>query len=127
LEKIIQFIRDWFRYLTAKQKRQIAVGCTVVFAVILTLSVLLSLNGAKSDENHADSERLTVFSPIPADELFLPDEPDYLPEVILGREQRTVWTEEDAAEYWQDPLRGGEEKWRNEIEEAVDEFLEHIP
>ncbi|MCL2197024.1 MAG: hypothetical protein FWB77_05360 [Treponema sp.] len=127
MEKIIQFIRDWFRYLTAKQKRQIAVGCTVVFAVILTLSVLLSLNGAKSDENHADSERLTVFSPIPADELFLPDEPDYLPEVILGREQRTVWTEEDAAEYWQDPLRGGEEKWRNEIEEAVDEFLEHIP
>ena len=127
MEKIIQFIKDWFKKLTSGQKRQMAIVCAVVFAAVLTLAVLLSMNGAKGDDDQTDPERLTVLTPISAEELFLPDEPDYLPEVLLGRERRTSWTAEDAAEYWQDPLRGGEEKWRNKIEEAIDEFLEHVP
>ncbi|MCL2212081.1 MAG: hypothetical protein FWB95_09190 [Treponema sp.] len=127
MEKIIQFIDDWFHNLNAGQKRRLAIVSTVVFTGILTLSVLLSLSKAGKGDARNDSERLTVFAPIPAEELFLPDEPDYIPKVILEREQRSFWTEEDAAEYWQDPLRGGEEKWRQKIEEAADELLENVP
>jgi len=127
LEKIIQFIKDWFQRLTGGQKRQLAIICTVVFTSILTLSVLLSIRGSGRDENYTDSQRLTVFAPIPAEELFLPDEPDYVPDILLERGQRTSWTEENAAEFWQDPLRAGEEQWRNNIEEAIDEFLENVP
>jgi hypothetical protein len=47
--------------------------------------------------------------------------------VLFDRDRRTSWTEQDAAEYWQDPLRNGEEPWREKIETAVDEFLERIP
>jgi len=127
MRKIIQFIKDWFFLLVAGQKRRLAVICTVVFAVILTLSVIISLSGAEKDKERGGAERLTVLTPIPAEDLFYPDEPDYVPDVILEREKRTAWTEEDAAEYWQDPLRGGEEKWREKIEESIDEFLEHVP
>lgn len=64
---------------------------------------------------------------IPPEELFLPDEPDFVPGVLLGRERRTSWTAEDAALYWQDPLKNGEERWRERLEEAVDEVLERVP
>jgi len=85
------------------------------------------MRGSGEDEIYKEGERLRFISPIPPEELFLPDEPDYLPGVILGREQRSSWTEEDAAEYWQDPLRHGEEQWRVNIEAAIDEFLERVP
>ena len=64
---------------------------------------------------------------IPADELFLPDEPDFVPGVLLGREQRAAWTAEDAALHWQDPLRNGEQEWRDRIEKTIDEIMESVP
>ncbi|MDR1251993.1 MAG: hypothetical protein LBK62_07475 [Treponema sp.] len=64
---------------------------------------------------------------IPPEELFLPDEPDFIPGVLLERERRTSWTAEDAAPYWQDPLRNGEEQWRERLEAAIDELLERVP
>jgi hypothetical protein len=59
--------------------------------------------------------------------LFLPDEPDFIPGVMLGREQRTVWTAGDAESLWQDPLKNGEEPWRNRIEDAIDAIMESVP
>jgi hypothetical protein len=66
-------------------------------------------------------------APIPPEELFLPDEPDFLPGVIPERERRDLWTAEDAEPYWYNPLERGEEEWRNRIRAALDEFLEHVP
>jgi len=64
---------------------------------------------------------------IPPDDLFLPSEPDFIPGVMLEREQRTVWTAADAAPLWQDPLKNGEEPWRNRIEKTIDEIMESVP
>jgi hypothetical protein len=64
---------------------------------------------------------------IPPEELFLPDEPDFLPGVLLERERREAWTGEDAAPYWQDPLKYGEEPWREQVESAIDDLLERAP
>ncbi|MCL2179637.1 MAG: hypothetical protein FWB83_00770 [Treponema sp.] len=72
-------------------------------------------------------EQTKVFSRISPDEIFIPDEPDYLPGVLLERNRRSVWTEEDASVFWQDPLVNGEEPWREKIEAVIDEFLERIP
>ena len=127
MEKLIQIIQDWFQKLTAEQKRLIALVCTIVFAGILTIAVLMSMNSPDKEDYQAGPEGINIISPIHAEELFLPDEPDYIPGVLLGREQRTNWTEDDAAEHWQDPLRFGEEQWREKIETAIDEFLERVP
>ena len=64
---------------------------------------------------------------IPPDELFLPAEPDFVPGVMLERDRRTAWTAEDAAPLWQDPLKNGEQEWRDRIEKTIDEILESVP
>ncbi|MDR3191450.1 MAG: hypothetical protein LBT87_00110 [Treponema sp.] len=77
--------------------------------------------------NSGEPDGLTRDAPIPPEELFLPDEPDFLPGVIPERERRDIWTAEDAEPYWYNPLEGGEETWRNRIRSALDEFLERVP
>lgn len=127
IEKIIRFFHDGFKNLTDERKRQVILICTVVFAALLTLSVLLSLKKPEKMERTSDQTSLNIKIPIPPDDIFLPDEPDFVPGVILERERRTVWTEKDAEEYWQDPLKEGEEQWREKIEGEIDKYLERVP
>jgi hypothetical protein len=65
--------------------------------------------------------------PIAPEDLFLPDEPDALPEFIPARPQRETWTAADAAEYWTDPLAGKEALWRERFGRAAAELLEAVP
>jgi hypothetical protein len=127
LKKIFQFIKEWFQKLTAEQKRQFAVVCTVIFVALLTLSVIIPMISSGKNEKLTEPDRIIFSVPIPAEELFLPEEPDYVPGVLLEREQRLNWTDEDASAYWQDPLKYGEEQWREKIEASIDEFLERVP
>ena len=131
MEKFYQLIIDWFQKLSAGQKSRLVIICTVVFAAALTLAVIISINtngGEKKEKaDKAKPREPVVTVPIPAEELFLPDEPDYVPGVLLEREQRAKWTDEDASEYWQDPLKYGEEQWREKIEASIDKFMEQIP
>jgi hypothetical protein len=128
LKKIVQFIKEWFKNLTAEQKRQLIIICTVIFVVLLTLSVIIPMIGSgTTEEKLTEPDRMFISVPIPGEELFLPDEPDYIPGVLLERERRLSWTDEDASEHWQDPLKYGEEQWREKIEASIDEFLERVP
>jgi hypothetical protein len=63
---------------------------------------------------------------IPPEDLFLPDEPDFLPGVMLEREQRESWTADDAAPWWIDPLKNGEQQWRDNIRRTVDIIMESV-
>jgi hypothetical protein len=64
---------------------------------------------------------------IPPEDLFLPDEPDFIPGVMPEREQREKWSADDAAPWWYDPLRSGEQQWRDKIEKTVDIIMENVP
>jgi len=126
-EKITVFFHEWIDKLTDKQKRRLILICTGAFAVVLTFSVIVSMVNRMEKKLPQGPERTKIIVVIPADELFLPEEPDFLPGVLLDRERRASWSEQDALEYWQDPLREGEEKWRENIEAAIDELLERVP
>jgi len=126
-EQIIQAVKDWLRRLSDEQRKRLALICTAVFAVILTISVLMSIERPEKEEKLPVSELFNRNIPVPAEELFLPGEPDYIPGVILERDKRSSWTEEDAKEFWQDPLRYGEEQWREKIEGAINEYMERVP
>jgi hypothetical protein len=65
--------------------------------------------------------------PIAPEDLFLPEEPDALPEFIPARKRRETWTAGDAAEYWTDPLAGKEALWRDRFGAAAAELLEAVP
>jgi len=127
LKEYIQLVKNWFPKSIIKQKKVFTVSGIAVFAAVLAIFVLSSMGSSDGTRHFPESESVTIYSPIPAQELFLPDEPDFIPGVLLQREQRTHWSEQDAAEYWQDPLRFGEEAWRERIEAAIDELLERVP
>ena len=121
------FIKSWFEKLSGDERKRLVLLCTAGFCVLLTLAVLLSMRGSGSEKLPSEPERIRLNVAIPAEELFLPDEPDFLPGVLLERERRSSWSEEDAMEYWQNPLVSGEEQWREKIEASVNEFLERVP
>jgi hypothetical protein len=125
--QIIAFVKDFFSGLTAEQKRQLVIIFTVFFAAFLTFFVIISLINPKSEDLPSGPERINILSPIPAEDIFMPDEPDYIPGVILERQQRSIWSMDDASVFWRDPLMFGEEQWREKIEEAVNELMERVP
>ena len=103
----------------------LAIGIPVVLALFITGVSLMSHD---KPVNPADLQASSVTARrIPAEELFLPDEPDFVPGVILEREKRTQWTASQAMPWWQDPLKDGEQEWRDQIEKTVDEIMEGVP
>jgi len=102
------------------------------FAVLVLVFAGIPLLTRDKPEKQRPSAPMVKEAPakqglIPPDELFLPDEPDFIPGVMLERERRTSWTDADAASLWQDPLKNGEEPWRNRIERTIDEIMESVP
>jgi len=102
-----------------------AVGIPVILVLFIAGVSLLSKDASVKKEPLPASS-VTVRR-IPAEDLFLPDEPDFVPGVILEREKRTQWTDDDAMAWWQDPLKDGEQEWRDQIERTVDEIMEGVP
>jgi hypothetical protein len=102
----------------------------LVLALVILLAALIPASRGPADTRAmGPSAEAGMFKPAPIspDELFLPDEPDFLPGVILEREQRDSWTVEDAEPYWYNPLEQGEEAWRERVEQVIDELLERVP
>jgi len=59
------------------------------------------------------------------EELFIPAEPDFVPEFIFEREKRRFWSLEDIRPYWKAP--DSNDRWTEEIKSAVDKLMEGIP
>jgi malate synthase len=126
--------------LPQDRRRRVVLAAAVSFAVLLVIiagSALVSKNRNEqriastgnnaSGRSASDRPGAPQRAIIPPDEIFLPDEPDFVPGVLLERERRVVWTEEDAAPFWQDPLIDGEQQWRDRIEKTIDEIMENVP
>lgn len=108
-----------------KQTLLIGMGVVVLVLTICLIAVLVRPNNEASLSNRvSDTGRPPL---IPSEELFLPEEPDFLPEILLDRKQREAWTDDDASLYWRDPLNLGEELWQDEVKSVIDKFLEGIP
>jgi hypothetical protein len=112
----------------------IGLGLALFLLLAAALVMVFASNARPTEDREreppwrsGDPGGLTRDAPIPPEELFLPDEPDFLPGVILERERRDLWTAEDAEPYWYNPLEKGEELWRDRIRTVLDELLEHIP
>ncbi|MDR2953245.1 MAG: hypothetical protein LBU82_08395 [Treponema sp.] len=120
------FLSGGIQKLIPWKKRLITFICGAC-GLAAAVGIGASLAGSAGKEDPSVQSEASFQFAIPSEEIFLPDEPDFIPGVLLGRERRTAWNSQDAAAFWQDPLKEGEEKWREKIETAVDEFLERIP
>jgi hypothetical protein len=93
--------------------------------LIIILALILPRGSARAGEGPAAVNFGPA--PIPREDLFLREEPDFLPPVILERERRDAWTGDDAAPFWYNPLEDGEELWREQVEKVIDDLLERVP
>lgn len=124
-EKISELLQN----LSPRQRRFIIIYCGGAAALVLFLVVLLwAMAHNRGSAPSGGRELSEALGPrtIPPEELFLPEEPDFLPEVLLDREP-APWTTEDVRPFWTDPREGGSELWQERIKGVIDELLENIP
>jgi len=130
----LQKAAEWGKRLMERlppEKRKpilmVSVGACAVLALVIAGIPLLTRDKPDERKPAAAKNAPARQGIIPPDDLFLPDEPDFIPGVMLEREQRTAWTAADIAPLWQDPLKNGEEPWRNRVEKTIDEIMESVP
>jgi hypothetical protein len=99
-----------------------SLGGLVFLCIILTIIAL-----AGSGKRSGNSQAAITTSGIPADELFYPAEPDFLPPLLFERQPSQPWTEEELRAFWTDPGPGYEDKWRETAEMVIDKILEGVP
>jgi hypothetical protein len=104
-----------------------AAGAAALVLLIVVGALILSKGKTAVQDAPAVRTETVRQGVIPSEDLFLPDEPDFLPDIILERERREEWTDEDAMPFWQNPLKDGEEQWRDHIEKTIDEIMETVP
>jgi hypothetical protein len=103
-------------------------GCV---AIVLCLLAILMITGRETGQKLVPVQKTVQLETrktvtIPPEELFLPDEPDFLPTVILEREPRK-WSAEDALPFWTNPLENNPSQWQNDIKSVVDGIMERVP
>ena len=121
-EKILSF-SDKILEMIPEEKKRIYIfvpGALIFFAICL---IIISLATGKS----APSNQVAVSGPvIPAEELFYPAEPDFLPALLLEEPIRE-WTMETVLPFWQDPGLNHEEQWREAARAVIDKLMEGVP
>jgi hypothetical protein len=125
--KTVSRFAERLRALPPEKQRALVIGLGALLAVLALGSALMlaAVNrpGPVPGGTGGAPERIVI----PPEELFLPGEPDFVPPILLDREPEKPWTGEDARPYWRDPLKRGEEPWRERIESVIDEMLERVP
>jgi hypothetical protein len=122
IDRIREFLQE---KIPGTKERIILICCAAVIIMLVLLGIARMANRSPDKARTApDNQARIIIAP---EELFIPEEPDFIPGVLLEREQRTSWTVDDTEQYWQDPLKDGEEPWRESIENEIDKLMERIP
>jgi hypothetical protein len=95
--------------------------------VILGMMVMLTRNNRARRTPDSESTAELFRMELPPEELFLDDEPDFLPELLPERERRDVWTADDIRPYWTDPENEDAEVYEEMMGAVVDGIMERLP
>jgi hypothetical protein len=123
-DKLREAFADFAELIRSHIRTTLLIAAAVLF-VILVL-IVLSVWQPAPEKKLPDTEPAPDYA-LPLEDFFLPYEPDFVPGVLLEREPRDSWTEEDARPFWTDPMDGNEELWRKRIESGIDVLLEQVP
>jgi len=121
---------DWFRRsfgpdsVPEGKRRVMLFGIGGFSALFLILIIaILALNTGRPKESSARD--LSGGPVIMSDDLFIPAEPDFVPQFLPEREPRRSWTLDDIRPYWRNP--GDPDLWAGEIKSEVDKLMEGVP
>jgi hypothetical protein len=119
----INFFEEKYLGRFPKEKRRFILLSFAGLFVILIALALLMVNSGKPKEG--SSPPMSAGFAIPDDELFIPGEPDFVPDFLPERESRLSWSLEEIRPYWRSPENAG--LWRGEVKSAVDNLMEGVP
>jgi hypothetical protein len=103
----------------------LAVGVIVFLSLTLVVISLINAESAKKLQSPIPVENSRLIS-IPLEDIFLPDEPDFLPNAIL-KKQPKKWDAQDARPFWTNPLENDSFQWQDNIKNTVDKIMEKTP
>jgi len=93
-------------------------GCLLLVMIVAFLMTM-------GRQNRSSTAALAIGFVIPQEELFIPAEPDFVPEFIFEKQPKRSWSLEDIRLYWRKPEIS--EHWREEIKSSVDKLMEAVP
>ena len=131
IQERVNYLLDWARDLIdslldripEEKRRPFLIGLGGLGGIVMIILVIIILKPGRGGPDSASP--LARGFVIPQEELFIPSEPDFVPEFLLEREPRGVWLLEDIRPYWKSPEISG--FWREEIKSAVDKLMEGVP
>jgi hypothetical protein len=113
------FLKRWRLFVFA--------GIAILVAVPLITLLVMKIAASASAKEKTPAPLFENIS-IPQEDLFLPDEPDFLPGVLLEQERKKTWSIEDAKQYWTDPVAGADSsRLREQFSASIDAMLERVP
>lgn len=132
-DKIKEMIISANEWILKRRKTIMAVfgALAAILCLLLLVSRFQQSNERKTGTTHLgvvqNAARTVINKPsIPAEEIFLADEPDFLPKVLLEKDPRK-WSAEDARVFWTNPLENERINWRETITNVVNEIMEKVP
>jgi hypothetical protein len=98
-------------------------------AALIAIPRLIAYKPKPAPNSNASRTRDNAPAPlaVPQEDFFYPEEPDFLPKVLLDREPRRNWTPQDASPFWKEPAGEDPQEWRGHIETVINELLEGVP
>jgi len=131
LTDLSEKIRNAFSSFAEFIRSHSRIAILIAAAFLLVILLLFALSIMSHRQSKADPESRPVpgesYAGSVAEDFFLPYEPDFIPDILLEKEPRDIWTEEDARPFWTDPMEGNEGVWQKRIEKGIDSLLEHVP
>ena len=118
----LDFINSQLDRLPEEKRKPFLIGFGGLGGIVLIMLIVIIVKPGRGANSTSVAAMGFV---IPQEELFLPSEPDFVPEFLLEREPRRAWQLEDIRPYWKPPEIGG--FWREKIKSAVDELMEGVP
>jgi hypothetical protein len=115
--------------LNANPKLRLVAAAAILGTVLVIFGIMLTLTRNNRTRRMQDSETVAELfrMELPPEELFLDDEPDFLPELLPEREPRDTWNADDVRPYWTDPADEGAGVYEDMMGAVVDGIMERVP
>ena len=124
IEEILLFTDRILEKIPEDKRRFFIIILGGLIFLVICLTVITLASGSRVS---VSSRAMTTGQGIPAEELFYPEEPDFLPPLLLERYPQEIMTAEILEDYWQDPKTGNEEEWREVVNTVINRLMEGVP
>ena len=124
LEGLKDFFDRVLDHVPEEKRKPLIIGVGGLAGLFIVLLIAaMAMNSGKKEKSRPSVMAAGLV--IPHEELFIPEEPDFVPEFLFEREPRRSWSVDDISPFWKAPDTSG--RWMEEIKAAVDKLMEGVP